>query len=203
MSAFLGPIHYWLFEKIKIQDEFVTQILNYAKEKQINDNLLETLDQRIGFIEERPLEEMIDTTNIHGWLQEKVSLVEKRLAYGVTEILKSTPERIEDLENIMFMYGRSLNRLKKDATAEEVYKLLNDILLDGMPCDHINQIVSNEEKEIVWKRNRCIHQSYWEEVSSDVKYYYVLRDAFVRGLIEETNIAYERYLDIYCKLVEK
>ena len=33
-----------------------------------------------------PLEEMIDTTNIHGWLQEKINSAEGRMAAWTTKI---------------------------------------------------------------------------------------------------------------------
>lgn len=33
MSAFLGPIHYWLFNKIQIEDKMVASILSLNVEK--------------------------------------------------------------------------------------------------------------------------------------------------------------------------
>ena len=200
MSAFLGPIHYWLYNKIQIQEEIVVLLTEYAKEKKINENLMQSLNEEIGVIENKPLEEMIDTTNIHGWLQEKVTLVEKRMAKAVTEILKDSADNLEDLEKLVFNYGRETHSLKEDATVNEAYELLNNVLLDGMPCDRVNELVSKEENEIVWKRNRCIHTIYWDSIQGDVKYYYILRDALVKGIVKESNITFERFSDIYCKL---
>ena len=39
-------------------------------------------------IEEGPLDEIINQSNIHGWLQERVSQVEYKYAYVVTKLLK-------------------------------------------------------------------------------------------------------------------
>jgi len=79
MSAFLGPIHNWLYNKIKIQNDFTKELLNNFK----LDISLEYEDLLEG-----ELSEIIDETNIHGWLQTQVSLVENRLSFAVKKYLK-------------------------------------------------------------------------------------------------------------------
>ena len=36
MSAILGPIHHWLFRKIKIQNDLTNAVIAAAKEKELN-----------------------------------------------------------------------------------------------------------------------------------------------------------------------
>ena len=36
MSAILGPIHHWLFRKIKIQNDLINAVIAAAKEKELN-----------------------------------------------------------------------------------------------------------------------------------------------------------------------
>lgn len=199
MSAFLGPIHHWLYNKIRVQEDIVVLLAEIAKEKEIDANLISTLNNEVGIIENKPLEEMIDVTNIHGWLQEKVAIVEERMAMAVTKLLKSM-DCLDELKQRIFDYGKLSHALKEDATVLEAYDLLNNVLLDGMPCDHVNEIVSKEDNEIIWKRNQCIHKKYWDNVGGNVKYYYILRDAFIKGIMNETGITFERYSDVYCKL---
>jgi predicted GNAT family acetyltransferase len=71
MSAFLGPIHFWLYDKIKIQNEIVEEILDYAEKN--NENIRSELYAKFGDGDLKPLSEVIDVTNIHGWLQERVA----------------------------------------------------------------------------------------------------------------------------------
>jgi len=41
MSAFLGPIHHWLYNKIKIQHDIVEDIISLTENKQLNLNIKE------------------------------------------------------------------------------------------------------------------------------------------------------------------
>ena len=73
MSENLGPIHYLMYEKIKFQDE-------------ITDFLMDGNFCQIDYkpVSKKPLEEILDSENIHGFLQEKIDIVETRLAKALT-----------------------------------------------------------------------------------------------------------------------
>lgn len=192
MSAFLGPIHYWLYNKITLQNNMVEAVIQFAESKNLSYDLRSMLDNQYGTIDLRPLEEQIDTSNIHGWLQECVSTVEYRLAYAVTALLKEGSKNLEELKEIFRNLGEKESSLNKDATVSEAYKSLNDTLLDGMPCDHANLLVSQEDHEIIWKRNLCVHEKYWSEVGGDINMYYILREEYIKGLLTQADITYEK-----------
>lgn len=202
MSAFLGPIHYWLYDKIKLQNNMVEAVILFAENKNVSNDLSSKLDNQYGTIDLRPLEEQIDISNIHGWLQECVSTVEYRLAYAVTTLLKNDSQKKEDSENssknleelkeIFRTLGEKESGLNKDATVSEAYKCLNDTLLDGMPCDHANVLVSQKDHEIVWKRSLCVHERYWSEVGGEINNYYILREEYIKGLLAQANITFEK-----------
>ncbi len=187
MSRFLGPIHYWLYNKIRLQNQLAERMVDFAEENNIA--LREALDKRYGVLPEEELESIIDTGNIHGWLQQKVSTVEYRLAYAVTEILNQKPELKSDLEDIAFSFGEEIAP-KTGSTALEMYKLLNDSLLDGMPCDHANSVVAQEENKVTWRRNKCLHEDYWQQVGGNIEVYYSLRDQLIKGLLQGSNLQY-------------
>ncbi|GAA4294054.1 hypothetical protein GCM10023142_30730 [Anaerocolumna aminovalerica] len=201
MSAFLGPIHYWLYNKIKLQNNMVEAVIQFAKSKNLNYDLRSKLDNQYGTIDLRPLEEQIDTSNIHGWLQECVSTVEYRLADAVTTLLKEGSKNLEELKEIFRTLGEKESILSKDATIAEAYKSLNDTLLDGMPCDHANLLVSQEDNEIIWKRNLCVHENYWTEVGGDIKIYYILREEYIKGLLSHADITYEKLDETISRIV--
>lgn len=202
MSAFLGPIHFWLYNKIKIQNEIVEEILDYAKNK-LNNNIRDDLYQKFGDGELKALDQVIDVTNIHGWLQERVNQVEKKLAYTVTKVTKNKPDNFDALKDIFKTKGAQVSELDSGSSLEEVYKAINDTLLDGMPCDRANSVIQHEDNEIMWKRNICVHQQYWDDVDGDINDFYLLRDEFIQGLLSTTNVKYEKLDEATSKITKE
>lgn len=188
MSAFLGPIHFWLYNKIQIQNDLVEDIIALSEQKISGFNLRMELDNRYGVTETRALEQVIDEGNIHGWLQSLVSQVEYKLAYSVTILLEKNRELLTELEEIFFTRGNETSSAEESAAV--IYKAISDSLLDGMPCDHANSVIEGDEELVKWKRNTCVHKQYWNEIGGDVNNYYILREAFIRGFISETNFEY-------------
>lgn len=189
MSAFLGPIHTWLYQKIKLQDEMATYILEMtAKEKAVE--IKEVINRRYGKLEEGNLEDIIDGMNIHGWLQERVSMVENRLAYVVTILQKEGISNIESICKVAYQYGKENNNKAECKTLEQAYKMLEDFLLNGMPCDRVNQVVESEEDHLTWKQNIEIHGSYWQMVDGNIEDYYKIREHLICGMFEGTDISF-------------
>lgn len=193
MSAFLGPIHHWLYGKIKLQQELVEEIISLAKNKGITD-LESRLNSTYGEFDPRPLEEIIDENNIHGWLQDKVSRVEYKLAEAVTQLLMQNSVDINELKNIFCKSGEAVGEKlarEEGLTVPQVYKAISDSLLDGMPCDHAMQLIEQEVDEVVWKRIICVHERYWMEVGGDIKNYYELRSSWLEGLARAVGLSFE------------
>lgn len=192
MSAFLGPIHYWLYNKIQIQQALIDDIHTLGARFDLS--LKEECDARYGDFENRPLEEMIDHSNIHGWLQEKVSQVEYKYAYSVKALLDKSPSSLTDLEDLLTCKGKQLGQTVKEKTltAPLLFKTITDNLLDGMPCDHANSILDKSDERLVWKRNLCVHTDYWDAVGADISLYYKLRDAWISGLVMECGYTFQK-----------
>lgn len=190
MSAFLGPIHFWLYNKIQIQNTMVEEILKLGED--IKPGLRKKLDDMYKESETRPLEEVINQGNIHGWLQEHVSQVEYKLAYSTTLLLKEKPEIFDDFKEIFRKIGKEKAVGLDKTGADKIYKAISDSLLDGMPCDHANTVLEQSEEKAEWKRNNCVHKSYWEEVEGDVSNYYLLREEFIKGFLTDTPFVYEK-----------
>lgn len=192
MSAFLGPIHYWLFNKIALQDKMVEAVLDLNDENHYVDGLREKTDEECGFIEQKPLEDMIDESNIHGWLQHKVNIVERRLAYVVTSILEKDQEAFSAIEKKMYDLGVATYEKQENTmdSAEQVYQKMNDMLLDGMPCDHVNELVSANSSEVVYRRTICIHETYWTQVGGTVQNYYLIRTKFMDGFLQNSDFSF-------------
>jgi len=190
MSAFLGPIHFWLYNKIQIQQELLEEILTLTND--LFPDLKEELDTQYGVSQTKPLEEVIDQGNIHGWLQSSISQVEYKLANCITYIINSNPELLSKIKLIFNTEGKEKSSLDSTSNATDAYKAIGDCLLDGMPCDHANSVLEENEDKVIWKRNTCVHTQYWEDVDGDIKIYYSLREAFISGYLRETQLVYEK-----------
>ncbi|MHB8128467.1 MAG: hypothetical protein ACYDEX_05680 [Mobilitalea sp.] len=203
MSAFLGPIHYWLYNKIQLQQAIVDDI--YALGEQYALSLGEACDNNFGAFENKPLEEMIDQGNIHGWLQERVSQVEYKYAYAVTTLLNKNQEAKDQMKSILFNNGTGLAKTLKEnpLNATEVYKAITDNLLDGMPCDHANRLLEQNENEATWARTICVHSQYWDAASGDISIYYELRDTWIDGLVQELGFTFLKLDEVTYKIIKK
>lgn len=190
MSAFLGPIHFWVYNKIQIQQGIVDNIIE-AFEGMVP-GLKEKLDSEYGGTERRPLEQVIDESNIHGWLQKNVTQAEFKLAESVTTIIGKDPEAIGTIKKIFWEKGKELSGKIEKSNASSAYKVLNDSLLDGMPCDHANNLLENSEEKVVWQRNICVHRDFWEAVGGEIDIYYSLREEFIKGTLQETGLEFEK-----------
>lgn len=148
MSAFLGPIHFWLYNKIGRQEELTKHIAEYAAQK----GWIE--DQRKYTKDLPALETVIDESNIHGFLQDQIHDAESRYAELIETVI--CDERSRELHQAAFEYGKS-NALDQNANPASAYKSFEDFFVNGMPCDRVNAIVSESEDEIAWKMTQDIH----------------------------------------------
>lgn len=73
----------------------------------------------------------------------------------------------------------------------QIFKVISDHLLDGMPCDRAIQIVTQEPNEVVWKKVLCIHSRYWEAVEGKVQNYYQLRNKWLEGFAKALDVAFQ------------
>ncbi|MFR4352282.1 MAG: hypothetical protein ACLT3H_11510 [Roseburia sp.] len=184
MSAFLGPIHHWLYRKIQLQEELTEALL--TGQEQLN----QKLDASCGAAERRPLAEVIDTDNIHGWLQEQVSVVEGRFAAAVTELLIGKYKDMESLKQTAHAFGREHAVVAADAP--EAFQSLSDLLLDGMPCDHVNEVLEQTDHRVAWRQKVDLHQKFWQNVGGDAANYYALREAMISGMLQDCGFAFSQ-----------
>ncbi|MFO3668005.1 hypothetical protein [Anaerococcus kampingiae] len=147
MSKTLGPIHYMMYEKIKFQDK-ITEYLMDGHIQDIKPDPVST----------KPLEEILDQENIHGYLQEKIDIVETRLDKAI-KLTKDPDEKLYKL-------GQECGKDKDFSSFEQVFKALNTYLLDGMPCDQgLAAMVDGESLYLITNNN--LHSKYDEEIDME------------------------------------
>lgn len=194
MSAFLGKIHYWLYDKIKLHEELIENIVEAAKNKGFNaESLLNQSYEKYGDPVTGALEDEIEHTNIHGWLQDRIISAESRLAYIVTELLNNNAVSKEEIADIFYQNGS--NKMKElginEGTPEDFFNLIYDYMIEGMPCDHVSEVIESDETKIKWHTTRDLHKAYWDRTLGDVNNFYYFRDSWIIGFLSASNAGYK------------
>lgn len=190
MSAFLGPIHYWLYHKIQLQEELIGSVLGTAGQEGWDTLSVEKLNAACGAADLRPLEEVIDQGNIHGWLHQRIGVSEIRLAYLVTKLLKADASRLAVLKQSAYRFGER-HTLENVADANAAFRALEDTLLNGMPCDHVNSILAQGAGRVAWRQTQCVHREYWDRVGGDIAVYNTLRTQIIEGMLAHSALRFQ------------
>lgn len=138
---------------------------------------------------------MIDTSNIHGWLQGKIHSAEGRMAAWTKVILENNQDYILDMRKVYENQGvNAANEAKEsleNINAETIFNSMNDYILDGMPCDRVNEVIDSSEESIMWKRRVCVHKNIWENEGILVDVFYELREHWINAFVNTMNNDYE------------
>lgn len=197
MSLFLGKIHYWLFDKILWFEGLEDEIINLAQKQGLSINeIKEDITLKYGEkTQNKNLEEIIDSSNIHGWLQDKIHSSEKRMAAWTRFMIENDNKNLVKLENLYIYQGikaaKEVKKNKEILNAKDIYNSLNDYILDGMPCDRVDEVIISEDDRVEWKRRICVHKEIWEKEEIDVKVFYDLRNLWIKAFVNEVNGNFE------------
>ena len=191
MSAFLGPIHFKMYDRILYQDTMSQSILDLATKEGWNGAFAKDLDDTAPAAVKQSLDTIIDESNIHGWLSGAVAQCEHRFALVVCGVLEDHPERLRQLQDTMKDLGK-VHPIPPTMNAEEAYEAIHDVLLDGMPCDFPFTNIDADPGSATWQVANCPHEPYWETAGCDAEIYYCLRDAWVDSFLNNTEIIHNR-----------
>lgn len=196
MSKFLAPIHTWLFNKIKLAQDLEENIVKAHIDK-YNEEALKVQKQAISlygnYMQDQPLENLIDVDNIHGWLQERIKEVESRSSYIVTkyyDMYKVESKKITQSEYVNQAKECAKNENNKVDSPENSYISLNNYILSGMPCDRANSVTQRNEECLVYEQHGCIHKANYELGKANLEYMYELRDLWIKTFIENLSTKY-------------
>lgn len=203
MSKFLAPIHSWLFNKIKIHEDLEKKVETKFKSK-YGDEVTDIVEKNISTYGDRlqsdNLEEIIDQSNIHGWLQHNIGIVETRQAAILGDLFEKYGD--EALELALSIYKEDGSKYgaiaKEEATIEspeDAYKALNNYILDGMPCDSASSVTKSDKDLLEAVQNNCLHINYWKTAGVDPEKMYSLRDQWKSSFITELEPNFEYSVD--------
>ncbi len=197
MSAFLAPIHYWLYNKIRHVIEREQRIYQAA------DNLCGGTAEEArsqawqSYGEPLPdadLKEYIDQSNIHGWLQRQINVAETREAAFVQALVDNCGDAAIDVAKKAFSEHGAHCARHADAqgkyqtsTAPGIYKAINDYYLNGMPCDQADAVIENTPDKMVWESKVCLQDPNWKRAGADGKMMKSLYNEWLTAFVSILN----------------
>ena len=99
---------------------------------------------------------------------------------------------LSKLENIYMKQGIKAGNEVKDNSeqidnAVDIFNKINDYILDGMPCDRVNEVIISEENIVKWRRSVCVHTNIWEKENVPVELFYNLRSLWIKSFVSTIN----------------
>lgn len=194
MSAFLGPVHFMLYNKIQRQNDLLNEIIKASDENKWVDDLAGKLKESCGENETAPLETVIDESAIHNWLNNQVQISENRMACALKLIMEKDKSLLDKVSEIFYSNGAAARLDYADIiVSEELFKALNLCLLDGMPCDGGVTVQQDDGSEIIWDINMQVHAPYYEKHGLSSEVFLSMRDKWLQGFFAGSfNIDYAR-----------
>jgi len=176
MSAFLGPIHMWLYNQIQIvekrEEEIIERFSDEYSASEV-DALISPYRKQYGELkEDKALAELIAGSDIHPWLEAAVADAQSREAAVVAALMK----KYEDRELLFDIYSAQAEELadkakKRDSVEEfnleDAFEIINEHFVERMPCDRLSGAVK-EQNKIIWKHKSQLHQEFWQQTDVDL-----------------------------------
>lgn len=189
MSAFLGPVHHWMYSKIQVLEFLTDQIISFSQQQNWATDFAEKFPHAHREEADAPLEDIIDTANIHGWLSQRTLAAEERFAAVIQALLMQDREqRLGELSELFERLGKE-RALPRATTPEAAYQAIDGILLDGMPCDGGRWVASQDSDGILWEYDPAMHLL--TSTPEGAEAFGALRSAFLRGLLSDSGVRLE------------
>ena len=193
MSRMFGPIHFWLYDQIRLIDSRTEGLLNLLSESSSQEDFSEVrkqLDTKFGVgIGNFQLEHIVFPPAIHEGLSKLITRVESREAAAVAAFNGSAA----DLGKFYYEHGSAIGGQVKQGHPDlqdgpqGIFEVIQNIVLVGMPCDKVLSIAGSDESSVVWQQSECLQAAHWEYGGADVERMFELRGRWLSGLVSEIN----------------
>lgn len=193
MSAFLGPIHYWMYSKIECawrREGAIFKALVGVYGDEAKDLWGRTEKDYESFNEGRDLAELVGAQPIHGWLQGAIDLAERSEAELVKAFAeKFGEEAIKVMNYAAWEHGASCGRTAQgglegvSVTPDKAHQAMMNFYLDGMPCDHVTEL-SQTADGFVCRHSECLHERNWEAAEASPSIMCGIHRGWMDGFLE-------------------
>ncbi|MBI2877648.1 MAG: L-2-amino-thiazoline-4-carboxylic acid hydrolase [Candidatus Tectomicrobia bacterium] len=195
MSLVLGPIHYWMYAKIRLAKAreraiFLAFYERYGREAEEASG--KSLAEYDGWLrDDRPMEARVGDSPIHAWLQGQIDQVERSEAELVASFLRRFEEEAQEIsQEAARGHGRAAAEkalAENDSggrSARGLFELLRGQLLDGMPCDHATRVAEMGPDRVVNLHHTCLHFRNWDAVQVPLEAMCRILHAWIEGFCQ-------------------
>lgn len=175
MSKFLAPIHDQLFGCMLLVNErlslLITEAMTRWSAPAEEAQAMAWEEYGSPLPSSTRLSDVIDPEDIHGWLLRRLILVECREAAFVAYLAEKVGDKAYALgEEIYEKDGKRAGKEEKERVGKiespaELYPCLYRHLLNGMPCDDVNEVILNTDQIYRWKKNQIPQRESWKKTS--------------------------------------
>ncbi|WAW15217.1 hypothetical protein [Peptostreptococcus equinus] len=191
-----------IYGRILQQEKFIDGIILKSEEEMMDIDLRKNINERFPKIElknQREFEDRIKSEE--GFLDKILENVEMRLLFAIKCVIEIDESQIVNLKSVFYEEGKDIPAHYENQPIKSVYDSIRNSLLDGGKSEEINQIINEEYDEIIWKREIPTTKYYWDKMGVDFqKYYLGLRETFIKGLLEKTDVKFTKLDDTVCVL---
>ena len=124
------------------------------------------------------------------------------LRCDLLELLAQDAGRKDILVQTAYEFGKK-HGISNEADAEKAFQAISDSLIDGMPCDGVNELLEQEKAYTSWQQTNCVHSQYWEQVQGSIDNYYELRKAIIEGMLSRTDLEFIVKPDDIYELIQR
>ena len=198
MSLVLGPVHHWMYNKIKATEAREASIADALKEKygrEADEVLNSVYDKHPLSNPDTPLEELLENVPIRQGIQDLIIKAETREAATIAAFCEKYGDEAKELvikaahDNGVECGKRALveKGVSGDCTAEKAFELIKSYLCDGMPCDRGAQAQSESADHTTWDHTECVHEQYWKDAGASFETMCDMVNSWISGFGEGTN----------------
>lgn len=205
MSLVLGPVHHWMYKKIKTteaRESFIVDMLKSKYGQEAEDLLSDIYDKYPLSDKDASLEKVLGNVPIHQGIQNLIINAETREAAVIAAFCDKYGNEAKELI-IKAAHDHGVECGKRaveergssgDCTASKAFELIQSYLCDGMPCDRGAEVKIEEDDRTTWDHTECVHEQYWTEAGASFETMCDMLNSWISGFGEGTNskIKYNR-----------
>lgn len=189
MSAFLGPIHYWLFNKILHIEDRAFAIANALKDKGKDTEVDAKINEYGQRLAGADLAELVGDNSIHNFLYgliSKVEVFEAGLVALAGDDFETARKAVEDHGRASAAKAVEQKGAKPD-DLNTLYQYVADYQLEGMPCDPGAEVDPAAQNKLTYGHTTCNHMSNWEYTECPASKMCEIHNAWLQGFVEGLN----------------
>jgi hypothetical protein len=188
MSLTLGPIHYWLYNKIKIAED-----RSFALHDGLHGAGVDVAAERDRYGDRLPdadLTELVGDNSIHSFLQGLIT----RIQIFEASLVEAAVGHEDLIFALVEQHGRKTGQeavAHQGGPATDVNqlgRLVNDYQLEGMPCDP-SPAFAPGEGELTYRHTACNHLANWEYTGAKPETMCALTNRWLAGFVEGAGSA--------------